>query len=268
MQPAAQDVLFICDDQIAFFLSIDSRIFSISTKWEICPLGKEIEPPPPEDARRIETTELLKRQWLSKNAFEIQLSRPESFAFEAGQTISFIHQSIERYYSLLSTPDDPFLALCVYRIPNGQFSPILADAEIGARFKFSGPHGYFTFKPSSRQAVFVACGTGIAPFVSMSRSGVTDFMLLHEVSRVEDLYYQNIIDKMTSNYVPCLLEAVSAEPSPPGAFLGDAASYLIKNLQPGSYDFYLCGEREMIRGVTLLVDEHFAGSYVYTEVFY
>jgi benzoate/toluate 1,2-dioxygenase reductase subunit len=51
-------------------------------------------------------------------------------------------------------------------------------------------------------------------------------------------------------------------------FNGDAASYLIKNLQPGLHDFYLCGEREMIRGVTLLADERFVGSYVYTEVYY
>jgi ferredoxin-NADP reductase len=231
-------------------------------------LGKEIESSPSEDAPIIETTELLKRHWLSKNAFEIQLSRPASFAFEAGQTIRFIHQSIERYYSLLSVPDDPFLALCVYHIPKGQFSPVLANAEPGTRFKFSGPHGYFTFKPSSRPAVFVACGIGIAPFVSMSRSGVTDFMLLHEVGRVEELYYQNAIRKITTNYVPCLLEAGSPDLLPSGAFIGDAASYLIKNLQPGIYDFYLCGEREMIRGVTLLVDEHFAGSHVYTEVYY
>jgi ferredoxin-NADP reductase len=258
----------ICDDQIVLFLIVDSPIFSIFLKWEICPVGKEVEPSPPGVARKIKTTELLKRQWLSKNAFEIQLSRPASFAFEAGQTIRFIHQSIERYYSLLSVPDDPFLALCVYHVPEGQFSQILADAEIGTRFEFSGPHGYFTFKPSSRQAVFVASGVGIAPFVSMSRSGVTDFMLLHEVAGLEDLYYQNRFDRMTSNYVPCLPEAAAPDPLPIGIFRGDAASYLIKNLQPGSYNFYLCGEREMIRGVTLLADERFAGSHVYTEVYY
>lgn len=231
-------------------------------------MGKEIEPPSPEDVYRIETTELLKRQWLSKNAFEIKLSRPASFGFEAGQTIRFIHQSIERYYSLLSTPHDPILGLCIHRVPEGQFSPIFAHAEIGTRFKFTGPHGYFTFKPSSRQAVFVASGTGIAPFVSMGRSGVTNFILLHEAAQVEDLYYQNLFHKITSNYVPCLLEAASPDPSPTGAFHGGAASYLIKNLPSGSYDFYLCGEREMIRGVTVLIDERFAGSYVYTEVFY
>ena len=231
-------------------------------------MGKEIESSPAEDVPRIETTELLKRHWLSKNVFEIQLSRPASFVFEAGQTIRFIHQSIERYYSLLSGPDDPFLDLCVYNIPKGEFSPVLANAEIGTRFKFSGPHGYFTFKPSSRPAVFVASGVGIAPFVSMSRSGVTDFTLLHEVEGIEDLYYQDSIRKITTNYIPCLLGTDSPDLLPPGAFIGEAASYLIKNLQSGSYDFYLCGEREMIRGVTLLVDEHFVGSHVYTEVYY
>ncbi len=231
-------------------------------------MGKEIEPSSSEKARPIETTELLKRHWLSKNTFEIQLSRPASFAFEAGQTIRFIHRSIERYYSLLSAPDDPFLSLCIYHVPEGQFSPILADAEIGARFKFSGPHGYFTFKPSSRPAVFAASGTGIAPFVSMSRTGVTGFLMLHEAQRVEDLHYKDTIEKAASDYVACLTQAAPSDASMSGAFSGDAASYLMKNLKPGTYDFYLCGEREMIRGVTLLVDEHFAGSHVYTEVFY
>ncbi len=35
-----------------------------------------------------------------------------------------------------------------------------------------------------------------------------------------------------------------------------------------AYDFYLCGCREMIRDVTLLVDERFPCSYIYTELFY
>ena len=86
--------------------------------------------------------------------------------------------------------------------------------------------------------------------------------------RTANRHELDTIQKITTNYVPCLLEAGSPDLLPSGAFIGDAASYLIKNLQPGIYDFYLCGEREMIRGVTLLVDEHFAGSHVYTEVYY
>jgi hypothetical protein len=44
--------------------------------------------------------------------------------------------------------------------------------------------------------------------------------------------------------------------------------YLQKNLAPGEYDFYLCGRREMIHDVTLLIDERFEGSLIYTEIYY
>jgi ferredoxin-NADP reductase len=232
------------------------------------PLVKEIDSHSPETAAAVQTTELSNRRWLSKNVFEIELTRPKSFDFEAGQTICFRHESLKRYYSLLSAPDHASFELCVHYVPKGHFSPILADAEIGSQFKFTGPHGYFTYRRSARQAVFVASGTGVAPFVSMGRAGVTDFILLHEVLSAEDLYYQKIFRKIASNYVPCFLEESPADQEPSGTFQGNAARFIKKNLTPATYDFYLCGEREMIREVTLLVDERFAGSRVYTEVFY
>jgi ferredoxin-NADP reductase len=222
----------------------------------------------PDNPGEIQTVELLQRRWLSKNAFEIELTRPPELAFKPGQTICFIHEAMERYYSLLSTPDDPTLVLCVYYVPQGSFSPVLADAEIGTRFNVTGPHGYFTFNRSEREPVFVATGTGIAPFVSMGRSGITDFILLHEVELTEDLYYQDLFGEIASNYVPCLPETSATDPVPPGIFRGNAAGFLKQNLPPASYDFYLCGEREMTREVTLLADDYFPGSYVFKEVFF
>jgi len=231
-------------------------------------LGKKAVSTPPDNPAAIQIVELLQRRRLTKNAFEIELTRPPSFEFKAGQTIRFIHESMERYYSLLSTPDDPTLTLCVYYVPQGSFSPVLANAAIGAAFRITGPHGYFTFNPSERTPVFVATGTGIAPFVSMVRCGVADFIILHEVASGEDLYFQDLFRKIASNYTPCLLEPSKADLSPPGSFHGSAAGFIKKNLPPASYDFYLCGEREMTREVTLLADEHFPGSYVFKEVFF
>jgi ferredoxin-NADP reductase len=222
----------------------------------------------PDNPGAIQTVELLQQRWLSKNAFEIELTRPPELAFKPGQTIRFIHESMERYYSLLSTPDDPTLALCVYYVPQGSFSPVLATAEMGSRFNLTGPHGYFIFNRSERAPVFVATGTGIAPFVSMGRSGITDFILLHEVELAEDLYYQDLFREIASKYVPCLPETSATDPLPPGTFRGNAAGFLKKNLPPASYDFYLCGEREMTREVTLLADEQFPGSYVFKEVYF
>ena len=216
----------------------------------------------------IHSVELLQRRWLSKNAFEIELTRPPAFKFKAGQTICFIHESMERYYSLLSTPEDPTLTLCVYHVPQGSFSHVLADSEIGTQFRVRGPHGYFIFNPSERSPVFVATGTGIAPFVSMGRSGITDFILLHEVELAEDLYYQDLFREVASNYVPCLSEISATDPLPPGTFHGNAAGFIKENLPPSGYDFYLCGNREMTRQVTLLADEQFPGSYVFKEVYF
>jgi benzoate/toluate 1,2-dioxygenase reductase subunit len=222
----------------------------------------------PDNPSTIQSVELLQRRWLTKNCFEIELTRPPALAFKPGQSICFIHESMERYYSLLSAPDDPTLVLCVYNVPGGNFSSVLAYAQIGTPFSVTGPHGYFTFNRSERVPVFVATGTGIAPFVSMGRSGIIDFILLHEVEFTSDFYYQDLFRKIASKYIPCLLGASTADLSPPGTFQGNAAGFIKKNLPPASYDFYLCGEREMTREVTLLADEHFPGSYVFREVFF
>ena len=222
----------------------------------------------PDNPGTILTVELLQRRWLSKNAFEIELTRPPELAFKAGQTICFIHDSMKRYYSLLSTPDDPTLALCVHHVPQGNFSPVLADARIGSTFHVSGPHGYFIFSPSERPPIFIATGTGIAPFVSFARSGVTEYTLLHQAISADELYYQSYFQKNTPKYFPCLVEAANTESGLSNVFCGKISECIRKNLRSGSYDFYLCGEREMLREVTLLVDGIYPESRVYTEVFY
>lgn len=231
-------------------------------------MKKKVEPPRPENAPAAETTELLKRRWLSKKAFEIELSRPAAFEFEAGQTLLLIHGSTERHYSLISTPADATLVICVQHIAHGTLSPVLASAQIGSRFQFTGPHGYFTFKPSRRHPVFVATGAGIAPFVAFARSGIKNFTLFHEATTAEELYYQSYLKKIKATYHPCLPAAKTAAVRPEGMFQGHVAACIKANLPRRNYDFYLCGHREMIRSVTLLIDERFSGSYVYTEVFF
>ncbi len=219
-------------------------------------------------ADEIKSAELKSRRWLSEKAFEIELSRPPSFEFKAGQTIRFVRGDIERYYSIVSSPDEPKLILCVRNIKEGKFTPVLASAEIGARFDLTGPHGYFTFKPSSRTPVFVATGTGIAPFVSMARSGAKGFILLHGVGHPEDLYYGSYFSKTATRYVSCISKAVVENGKEPGMFQGKATRFIRTELERGKYDFYLCGREEMVRDVTHLVDDFFPGSLVYSEVFF
>ena len=210
-------------------------------------------------------SELIERRWLSNKSFEITLTKPKSFEYLPGQWIRLIHHSVERDYSLVSSPADPNVALCIRNIEGGILSPGLSNAPVGSCFKFNGPHGYFTFRPSTRPAVFVATGTGLAPYVSMARSGVAGFILLHGVRSAEDLYYASVLKSAAKQYVPCISEAGRSSGE---YFRGRVSDYLQKHLAPGLYDFYLCGRGEMIRDVTFLVDEKFSGSLIFTETFY
>jgi ferredoxin-NADP reductase len=228
------------------------------------------DPPPglDESGGVVYSSELVHRKWLSKKAFEIGLSRPAGFGFRAGQTIRMIYGSLERYYSLVTAVDDQTLAICVRHIPTGRFTPVLAEAGSGTRFQFTGPHGYFIFRSSQRPAVFVATGTGIAPFVAMARSGVCGFTLLHGVRTAEELYYQQVFSGIPATYLPCLSEESAVGESAPGAYAGKVTRYIRNHLVRRPHDFYLCGRQEMTRDATLLADELFPGSYVYTEVFF
>lgn len=231
-------------------------------------MEKENVSPTPNNRATDRDVELLKRRWLSKQTFEIELSRPPSFSFSAGQTILLVHGSIKRYYSLISSPNEQNLSLCVQHLPEGRLSSLLAEASIGFPLKLNGPHGYFTYKPSDRMPVFIATGTGIAPFVSFARSGITDFRLFHQATATDEFYYRSYFAKITPMYFSCLPETPITEDPIPKLFYGKISDCIRKNLQSGSYDFYLCGEREMIRDVTLLADESYPKSRVYTEVFY
>jgi ferredoxin-NADP reductase len=213
-------------------------------------------------------TRLISRHWLSKKAFEIELARPSGFQFSAGQTIRLIHGDIKRYYSIISAPNDPTLALCVRFLESGNFTPTLATTDIGQQLDMTGPHGYFTFNASPRTPVFVATGTGIAPFVSMVRSGVRGFLLLHGVSSAEDLHYEHIFREFSKDYAPCISSPTTDEKMSPGRFQGRVSDYIRNNLPRSEHDFYLCGRDEMVRDVTQLIDDCFPGSRVFSEVFF
>jgi benzoate/toluate 1,2-dioxygenase reductase subunit len=207
---------------------------------------------------------LLNRRWLSDKAFEIDLAKPPSFRFLPGQRICLSHEDGERDYSLISAPADELLTLCIRYVKEGRVSPFLATVPVGTSLLFTGPRGYFTYKPSPRPAIFVATGTGIAPFVSMSRSGLRGFTLLHGAHSAGEFYYAAFFRSVSGRYVPCITQASEGE----GIFRGRVTDYVNSMMPRKAYDFYLCGRAEMIRDVTLLVDAHFPGSLVYTETFY
>lgn len=214
------------------------------------------------------TATLLNRAYLSENVFEIDLSRPDSLDFIPGHNIRLYYNDLERYYSIVNKPDEQRLTLLVRRVDGGTVSNVLASADIGTQFELTGPHGYFNFSPSSRPPVFVATDTGIAPFVSMARSGIQDFILFHEIDHPQNLYYESVFRRSRCQFFPCVLGANAAGQGLAGALQVNVSECVRKELRSGEFDFYLCGRRKMIRDLTKLVDDSFPGSLVYREVFF
>jgi len=208
---------------------------------------------------------ILSRRWLSPTTFELTLERPAGFNFQPGQRVRLGKGPNEREYSIAAAPGDPDVVLCIRRVGSGGGSAWLSTAGIGTELRGSGPHGYFNFKPSPRPAIFVATGTGVAPFVSMAKAGTKGFTLLHGVKRAEDLFYRDLLSASAQRYMACLSEETSADPT---VFAGRVTRHLERQVPPGACDFYLCGRSEMIRDVTWLVDDRFPGSRVYSEIFF
>jgi ferredoxin-NADP reductase len=214
---------------------------------------------------KTHATELIDRQWLSERTFEIKFSKPSSYDIKPGQRIRIYHQHSYRDYTPVSAPGDSRIIFCIRKVDTGEFSTLLSEVGIGSRFHISAPDGYFTFKPSAHPPVFVATGTGIAPFCSMVRSGITGYTLIHGVDNPKDLYYQSQLETAADQYIPCISGEYESETP---YFRGRVTDWLQAHLPPAAYDFYLCGRREMIRDVTWLVDERFPGSLLYSELFY
>ena len=208
---------------------------------------------------------IKQRQWLGPKTFELTIQRPSGFNFFPGQRLRIIHAAGERDYSLASGSDAHELNLCIRLVEQGRVSGFLSTCDIPTEIPIKGPSGYFTFKPSSRQAIFVATGTGIAPFCSMARSGISGFFLLHGVRQSADLHHRDLLEAAATTYIACISKSDQESKT---VFRGRVTDYLEKHLPLGSYDFYLCGSRDMIRDVTRLADRRFPDSLIYTEMFY
>src|SRR5690348_16051372 len=92
--------------------------------------------------------------------------------FAPGQFVSFSHEiggrEITRAYSIASAPNgSPRFDLCLNLVEDGHFSPHLFAMQPGDRVEMREPLGLFTLRRPEREALFIATGTGIAPFRAM-----------------------------------------------------------------------------------------------------
>lgn len=89
--------------------------------------------------------------------------------FVPGQYVTVRYGRRSRPYSIACSPTEDAIEICIRRVPGGRLSAELADRiEVSDEVTLRGPNGDFTLQdPSRRDMVFLATGTGVAPFKSM-----------------------------------------------------------------------------------------------------
>jgi ferredoxin-NADP reductase len=159
---------------------------------------------------------------------EFEVLEVARFGFVPGQWLSVKAdtpdgEEITRAYSIASPPSaNGHVAFCLNRVQDGFMSNHLCDLAEGAEITFQGPFGDFILRPPLRDTIFIATGTGIAPFRSMLHamfeSGIpqsdvqitrspdrpitrsSQFWLLFGARYEQDIYYRDEFARLAAEH--------------------------------------------------------------------
>jgi len=205
-------------------------------------------------------------RFLTKTTFVLKLDRG-NIQFKAGQHIivGLKGELNQREYSVYSGEKDDYLEILVREVLDGNVSVQLKHSKPNQLLQVNGPFGSFgleSFDMFSRKLVFIASGTGIAPFHSFVRSypGI-DYTLIHGVSYKNEAYERNDYDPR--RYILC----TSRESS--GGLKGRVTRFLPGYHVDSEMLFYLCGNNNMIYEVYhILRDKGIPDENIFTEVYF
>jgi benzoate/toluate 1,2-dioxygenase reductase subunit len=190
-------------------------------------------------------------------AFKIDLANPDALDFLPGQYVNVnVPGTTEtRSYSFSSAPGADQAGFVVRNVPNGLMSGYLASVQLGQPMTFTGPFGSFYLRPLQRPVLFLAGGTGIAPFLSMldvlASKGFTEpVRLVYAVTNDDDLVALDRLDSIAAahpqfTYVTCVANEASNHPRK-----GYATAHVAPEwINGGDVDVYLCGPVAMVEAV-------------------
>jgi ferredoxin-NADP reductase len=176
------------------------------------------------------TAQLVRSRPLSDftKHLELQVTDTPRFGFVPGQWLSLKAntpdgEEITRAYSIASPPSDKgHISFCLNRVDDGFMSNHLCNLAEGSEITFQGPFGDFILRPPMRDTIFIATGTGIAPFRSMlhwlladsERHQGHELWLLFGARCEQDLYYRDEFERLAAehsnfHFVPTLSRASS-----------------------------------------------------------
>lgn len=224
------------------------------------------EPLSPEKKRAFETFETTITEVLELtprvHGIRFQLPAGKTISFHSGQFVQVFIPTPEKLrrtsYSIASAPfHTDYFDLCVTLVTGGVSSTFLHHLKVGEKVQVMGPLGKFSLNnPATREQVFIATGSGIAPFRSMihdlhhsDHKGSVRLIFGNRFE--EDIIYRKDWDVLAAKW-PNLKNLFTL--SKPGNSWKGESGYVQDKIQgfvpdPRNADFYICGLVKMIDAV-------------------
>ncbi len=197
--------------------------------------------------------------------FEFEVPGLAELRFKPGQFVSVKHmvdgREITRAYSIASQPEGNRFALCLNRIENGLVSKYLFEIEPGSEVEVGEALGYFTLRNPQRDALFVATGTGVAPFRSMLLQHLTEMQqritLLMGCRYPEGLMYRDEQNQLAQAHAHFSFVPTVTRPDESwDGRIGRVQAHLDEVLgERRDVDIYICGLKEMVDDVRSLLKQ-------------
>jgi ferredoxin--NADP+ reductase len=215
--------------------------------------------------RALARTRVLSRREIAPQVHVLGLERHAEF--KPGQVVAVTRSPDlpPRLYSIASGVSEPALEILFDRKPGGELTPWLAGLEPGDAVWISTPFGEFIGEADP--AWWIAAGTGIAPFVSMLRSGLAPGKtLLHGARSPAGFHFQDeFAAALGDHYIRCCSGGTG-----PGLYNGRLTVWLAgQPALPDNVRFMLCGSSEMVVAVReRLLEKRVAYDNVSAEIYF
>jgi CDP-4-dehydro-6-deoxyglucose reductase len=197
--------------------------------------------------------------------FEFEITDRDEFRFTPGQFVSIKEsvagREVTRAYSIASPPDGKRFALCLNRVPEGLVSPRLFALTPGEHVEVQEPLGYFTLRHPERPAIFVATGTGIAPFRSILLAALptsAPITLLFGVRYAQGVLYRDEFENLAEQHAHFRFVPTVTRPDESWkGGVGRVQVHLGEALEGHGEtpDVYICGMKEMVDDVRALLKQ-------------
>ena len=217
------------------------------------------------EKRKIYKKSIHSIKEIAQNVFVLSFAR--DFEFRAGQVVAIdlTPDGQPRLYSIASGELDEYIEILFDEKPDGKLTPKLSALLPGDTIYVSEPFGNFICNDES--AWWIASGTGVAPFVSMVRSGQEiGKILIHGGRYDENFYFSDLLEnKLSGNYIRCATQQADS-----AYYKGRLTGWLREqSFLPTELKYYLCGSPEMVVEVRdLLISRHIPFGQIISETYF